>query len=76
MAATAVAATWQTLFTAFTDLAIEDVDFLVDRDRVAVLARVVTTDRIGWFGLPPTGSPITSRLVLMFTLADGQDRPR
>jgi ketosteroid isomerase-like protein len=69
---TAVAATWQTLFTAFTDLAIEDVDFLVDRDRVAVLARVVTTDRIGWFGLPPTGSPITYRLVLMFTLAEGQ----
>jgi ketosteroid isomerase-like protein len=68
----AVAATWRTLFTTFTDLAIEDVNFLVDGDRVAVLAKVVTTDRIGWFGLPPTGSPITYRLVLLFTVEEGR----
>jgi ketosteroid isomerase-like protein len=67
-----VAATWQTLFITFTDLAIEEVNYLVDGDRVAVLAKVVTTDRIGWFGLPPTGSPITYRLVLLFTLDQGQ----
>ena len=67
----AVVATWSTLFTTFADLTIEHVDFLVDGDRVAVLGQIKTTDRIGWFGLPPTGSPITYRLVLLFTLKDG-----
>jgi ketosteroid isomerase-like protein len=68
----AVGATWRTLFTTFADLVIENVDFLVDGDRVAVLGKIVTTDRIGWFGLPPTGSPITYRLVLLFTVRNGE----
>jgi len=67
----AVALTWQTLFTTFADLTIENIDFLVDGDRVAVLGKISTTDRIGWFGLPPTGSPITYRLVMLFTIKDG-----
>ena len=67
----AVAATWRTLFTTFSDLAIENVDYLVDGDRVAVLGKISTTDRIGWFGQAPTGSPITYRLVLLFTVIDG-----
>jgi ketosteroid isomerase-like protein len=67
----AVGATWRTLFTTFSDLVIEDVDYLVDGDRVAVLGKICTTDRIGWFGQAPTGSPITYRLVLLFTVIDG-----
>ena len=67
----AVAASWSTLFTTFADLTIDHVDYLVDGERVAVLGQVSTTDRIGWFGLPPTGSPITYRLVLLFTIRDG-----
>jgi len=67
----AVGATWRTLFTTFSDLVIENVDYLVDGDRVALLGKICTTDRIGWFGQPPTGSPITYRLVLLFTVIDG-----
>jgi serine phosphatase RsbU (regulator of sigma subunit) len=67
----AVAATWSTLFSTFSDLTIRNVDFLVDGDRVAVLGQINTTDRNGWFGLPPTGSPIAYRLVLLFTVKDG-----
>ena len=67
----AVAATWSTLFTTFTDLTIGNIDFLVDGARVAVLGQIKTTDRVGWFGLPPTGSPITYRLVMLFTVRDG-----
>jgi ketosteroid isomerase-like protein len=67
----AVRDTWRTLFTMFADLVIENVDFLVDGDRVAVLGKISTTDRIGWFGQAPTGSPITYRLVLLFTVIDG-----
>jgi ketosteroid isomerase-like protein len=66
-----VAATWSTLFTTFADLTMENIDFLVDGDRVAVLGQIKTTDRIGWFGLPPTGSPIAYRLVMLFTVRDG-----
>jgi len=67
----AIVATWTTLFTTFSDLTIQNMDFLVDGDRVAVLGLINTTDRNGWFGLPPTGSPIAYRLVLLFTLKDG-----
>jgi ketosteroid isomerase-like protein len=67
----AVGATWQTLFTMFSDLAIENVDYLVDGNRVAVLGKICTTDRFGWFGQAPTGSPITYSLVLLFTVIDG-----
>ena len=67
----AVAETWSTLFTMFADLTMENVDFLVDGDRVAVLGQIKTTDRIGWFGLPPTGSPIAYRLVMLFTVRNG-----
>jgi serine phosphatase RsbU (regulator of sigma subunit) len=67
----AIVATWTTLFSTFSDLTIQNMDFLVDGDRVAVLGLINTTDRNGWFGLPPTGSPIAYRLVLLFTVKDG-----
>jgi ketosteroid isomerase-like protein len=68
----AIAATWQTLFSKFVDLTVEVSDVLVDGDRVAVLSRIATTDRTGWFGLPATGGPISYRLVLLLTVAGGK----
>jgi len=68
----AIAATWEKLLSTFSDVAVEVSDILVDGDRVVVLSTVRTTDRIGWFGLPPTGSPIDYRLVLLFTVAGGK----
>ena len=54
----AIAATWETLFSTFADIAVEVSDVLLDGDRIAVLSTVATTDRMGWFGRPATGSPI------------------
>jgi len=67
----AIVNTWSTLFSTFSDLTIQNMDFLVDGDRVAVLGLINTTDRNGWFGLPATGAPIAYRLVLLFTVKDG-----
>jgi sigma-B regulation protein RsbU (phosphoserine phosphatase) len=69
---TRIAATWETLFSTFADVAVEISDVLVDGDRVAVLSTVTTTDRMGWFGRPATGGPISYRLVLLFIVADGK----
>jgi len=70
----AILASWQTMFTTFPDLMLDISDVLVDGDRLAILGNVRTTDRVGWFGLvPPTGSPIQYRLVLLLTIdADGR----
>src|SRR6266566_4283341 len=68
----AIVATWQTMFTTFVDLVLEVSNVLVDDDRLAILGHVRTTDRLGWFGLPPTGSPIEYRLVLLWTIAGGK----
>jgi predicted ester cyclase len=68
----AIAATWTTLFSTFSDLALEVSDVLVDGDRIAILGTVTTTDRVGWFGLPATGGPIVYRLVLLLTVAGGR----
>jgi ketosteroid isomerase-like protein len=67
-----IASTWATLISTFNDLATSTSHVLVDGDRVAVLSEVAATDRYGWFGRPPTGGPITYKLVLLFTVAGGQ----
>lgn len=69
----AIVATWRTMFTTFADLMLDISDVLVDDDRLAILGHVRTTDRLGWFGLvPPTGSPIEYRLVLLLTMRGGK----
>jgi sigma-B regulation protein RsbU (phosphoserine phosphatase) len=68
----AIAASFEALFLQFPDMAVEVTNVLVDGDRVAAIADVHATDRAGWFGLPPTGSPIAYRLVLLLTLAGGR----
>ena len=67
-----IAASWQTLFEMFADLAVAVSDVLVEGDRIAVLSTITTTDRVGWFGLPATGGPIVYRLVLLLTVRGGR----
>src|SRR5712692_10187869 len=68
----AIAKTWETLFSTFPVVAVVISNVLVDGDRIAVLSTLATTDRAGWFGRPATGGPISYRLVLLFTFADGK----
>jgi predicted ester cyclase len=68
----AIGATWHTLFTTAPDFKAEISHILVDGDRIAVLSQIATTDRGGWFGLPPTGGPIGYKLVLLFTVSGGR----
>jgi len=68
----AIAATWESIFTTFPDLSVEMSDVLVDGDRLAILGTVTATDSAGWFGLPPTGSAIRYRLVILCTMHDGK----
>ncbi len=68
----AIAETWQRLFATFADFAVEITDILVDGHRIAVLSAIETMDRRGWFGLRATGSPISYRLVLLFTIENGK----
>src|SRR5438552_3420585 len=68
----AIAVTWERLFSTLVDIHIDVSDVLIDGNRTAVLGSVGITDRMGWFGLPPTGSSIAYRLVIMLTLADGK----
>jgi ketosteroid isomerase-like protein len=68
----AIADTWQRLFATFADFAVEITDILVDGHRIAVLSAIETMDRLGWFGLRATGSPISYRLVLLFTIENGK----
>src|SRR5437899_7956248 len=51
----AIAATWQRLFSTFSEINVDVSNVLVDGDRIAVLSTITTTDRVGWFGLPATG---------------------
>lgn len=67
-----IAATWKVLFSTFFDVRLDISDILVDGNRVAVLSSLGTTDRAGWFGLPPTGGRITYRLILLMTIAGGR----
>jgi sigma-B regulation protein RsbU (phosphoserine phosphatase) len=68
----AIARSWATLFSMFSDIALDIGDVLADGDRIAMLGRVRSTDRVGWFGLPPTGSPIDYRMAMLLTVAGGK----
>lgn len=68
----AIAKTWETILATFPDWQVHLADVLVDGDRLALLGSIMTTDRKGWFGLPPTGAPITYGTVVLLTLAGGR----
>src|SRR5262245_21771242 len=59
-----IVATWEKLFRTVADISLEVSDVLVDGDRIGILSTIRATDRAGWFGLPPTGGPISYRLVM------------
>jgi uncharacterized protein (TIGR02246 family) len=67
----AIAHAWEALFAMVPDCTVEVSDVLVDGHRIAILGLVRGTDRNGWFGLPPTGGPITYRLNILLTIVDG-----
>ncbi len=69
---TAIATTWGTTFSTLYEPDIGVQDVLVDGNRIAVLSTVKTTDRMGWFGHPPTGTRIEYRLLLLLTIHGGR----
>ena len=69
---TAIASSWEQSVSALDDASVDVSDTIVEGERVAVLSAVTGVDRFGWFGLPPTGQPLTYRLVLLLTIVGGQ----
>jgi serine phosphatase RsbU (regulator of sigma subunit)/limonene-1,2-epoxide hydrolase len=67
-----IVASWGTLFSSFSDMSVDIATVLVDGDRVAVLSTLTTSDLPSWFGRQSLGVPISYRLVLLFTIADGR----
>jgi serine phosphatase RsbU (regulator of sigma subunit) len=67
-----IVGSWATLFSSFSDISVDISTVLVDTDRVAVLSTLTTSDLPSWFGRKSLGVPISYRLVLLFTLADGR----
>lgn len=63
---------WGTLFSSFSDISVDISTVLVDGDRVAVLGNLTTSDLPSWFGRQPLDIPISYRIVLLFTIADGR----
>ena len=63
---------WGTLFSSFSDISVDISTVLVDGDRVAVLGTLTTSDLPAWFGRQTLDVPISYRIVLLFTIADGR----
>lgn len=68
----AVTRTWKALFETVPDVALDVTDVLAEADRIVFLGTVTGTDRVGWFGLPPTGGPLRYRLSLVCTRSNGK----
>jgi serine phosphatase RsbU (regulator of sigma subunit) len=68
----AIVASWGTLFSSFSDITVDISTILVDGERVAVLSTLTTTDLPAWFGRKSLGVPLSYRLVLLFTIAEGR----
>jgi steroid delta-isomerase-like uncharacterized protein len=68
----AIGAAWDLMLSTFPDWKVCPDEVLVDGDRIIALGVNTATDRKGWFGLPPTGSTIKYRAVLLLTIADGK----
>lgn len=68
----AIGAAWDLMLSTFPDWKVCPDEVLVDGDRIIALGVNTATDRKGWFGLPPTGSTINYRAVLLLTIVDGK----
>jgi hypothetical protein len=62
---------FETYFTAFPDLGMNEGEVLVDGQRAAVMATFTGTDRGGFMGLPPTGRQVTIPVVFLYEFKDG-----
>jgi sigma-B regulation protein RsbU (phosphoserine phosphatase) len=62
---------WGMLFTSFSNISVDISTVLVDGERVAVLGTLTTSDLPAWFGRQTLDVPISYRIVLLFTIADG-----
>lgn len=65
----AIAGTFELIFSTYPDWQVSLSDVFVEGDRIAMYGTATATDQKGWFGLPPTGGPITYRAVIVLTLA-------
>ena len=63
---------FQTYFTAFPDLAMEEGEVLVDGERAVVMATFTGTDRGGFMGMPATGRTVTIPVVFLYEFRDGK----
>jgi len=63
---------FQTYFTAFPDLAMEEDDVLVDGQRAVVMATFTGTDRGGFMGMPASGRSVNIPVVFLYEFKDGK----
>jgi steroid delta-isomerase-like uncharacterized protein len=63
---------FQTYFTAFPDLAMEEDDALVDGQRAVVMATFTGTDRGGFMGMPASGRSVNIPVVFLYEFKDGK----
>ena len=68
----AIAQTWEQIFLTMPDARISISDVLKDGQRIALIATMSATDRVGWFGLQPTGGQITYRVIILLTCLDSK----
>jgi steroid delta-isomerase-like uncharacterized protein len=58
-------------FTAFPDLALSDIDVLIDGERAVLLANISGTHAGDFFGLPATGRRVQAVGAFVYVLRDG-----
>ena len=63
---------FQSYFSAFPDLTMEQGDVLVDGQRAAVLATFSGKDQGGFMGMPATGRHVTIPVVFLYEFEDGR----
>ena len=65
----AIAEAWKQMFLTMPDARMSVSDVLRDGPRMAIIATMNATDRVGWFGLPPTGAEINYRVIILLTFS-------
>ena len=63
---------FQSYFSAFPDLTMEQGDVLVDGQRAAVLATFSGKDQGGFMGMPATGRHVTIPVIFLYEFKDGR----
>ena len=63
---------FQTYFSAFPNIRMEQTEVLVDGSRAAVVATFSGTDSGGFMGMPPTGRNVTIPVVFLYEFKDGK----